>query len=142
MDVHNAFLHGDLEEKIYMKLPSGVENVDPSQVCKLKKSLYGLKQAPRCWFSKLSNAFIEFGFVQNYTDYSFFTYFNGNSCLYILVYVDYFIVGGNDSNLTTEFKRYMSECFHMKDLGPLKFFLGSKFLEENKGYTFRNANIP
>ncbi|KAG7563712.1 Ribonuclease H-like superfamily [Arabidopsis suecica] len=133
MDVHNAFLHGDLEEEIYMKLPPGINNTDSSKVCKLKKSLYGLKQAPRCWFAKLSNALLEFGFVTNYTDSSLFTYFSGKSCLYVLVYVDDFIVGGNDSKLTTEFKRYMSECFHMKDLGPLKFFLGIEVSRGKQG---------
>lgn len=56
MDVHNAFLHGDLEEEIYMQLPPGFKSSDSSKVCRIRKSLYGLKQSPWCWLAKLSKA--------------------------------------------------------------------------------------
>jgi hypothetical protein len=49
--VKTTFLHGDLEEKIYMEQPEGFSQ--PRQehlVCKLKKFLYGLKQSPRQWY--------------------------------------------------------------------------------------------
>lgn len=71
--MHNAFLHGDVEEKFYMKLPVGFRHSDPKKVCRLHKSLYGLKESPRCWFAKFSSALTNFGFVQSYSDYSLFT---------------------------------------------------------------------
>jgi len=94
MDVHNAFLHGDLKEDIYMKPPPGFKTTDPSLVCKLKKSIYGLKQAPRCWFEKLSTSLLKFGFTQSKKDYSLFTSIRGSKVLHVIVYVDDVVICG------------------------------------------------
>ena len=53
MDVKTTFLHGDLEEEIYMKQLNGfhVEGKE-NYVCRLRKSLHGLKHAMRQWYKK------------------------------------------------------------------------------------------
>ena len=133
MDVHNAFLHGDLEEEVYMKMPPGFSTQQPGKVCRLRKSLYGLRQAPRCWFSKLTTALKRYGFLQSQSDYSLFTLNRDKIHLSILVYVDDLVLAGNNGVAIQKFKDYLCHCFHMKDLGTLKYFLGVEVARNQEG---------
>jgi len=65
LDVKTTFLHGELEEDIYMQQPEGFAiQGKENQVCKLKKSLYDLKQAPRWWYKKFDNFMCSSGFTR------------------------------------------------------------------------------
>jgi Reverse transcriptase (RNA-dependent DNA polymerase) len=71
MDVKNAILQGNLEEKVYMTLPPGHKNEsDPSLVCKLHKAIYDLKQSPRAWYVKLSFSLLKIKFIKSTADSS------------------------------------------------------------------------
>nr|KYP49843.1 Copia protein [Cajanus cajan] len=106
MDIHNVFLHGDLDEEVYMKLPPSFKSHDLTKVCKLRNSLYGLKQAPRYWFGKLKNALQQYGFTQSYSDYSLFTLHHDELHLNVLVYVDDLVISGNNEEAIKSFKAY------------------------------------
>lgn len=62
MNVHNPFLHGDLVEKVYIRLPPGFSIGMSGMVCRLRKSMYGLCRAPHCWYAKLAAALRAYGF--------------------------------------------------------------------------------
>jgi len=97
MDVNNAFLHGDMNEEVYITVPPGFMVVSPNKVCRLRKSLYELRQAPRQWFAKLSSKLEEYGFAHSYADYSLFSYRKSDIFLGLLVYVDDIILAGKKS---------------------------------------------
>jgi hypothetical protein len=135
LNVNNAFLHGDLDEEVYMSVPPGFGIKRESQVCKLKKSLYGLKQASWQWFSKFSNTLIEQCFIQSKSDYSLFTRMEGCVFIALLVYVDDVILASNNSTAIVQFIASLNQQFKLKDLGTLKFFLGLEVARSDKGIT-------
>jgi hypothetical protein len=133
MDVSNAFLHGELDEEVYMNIPQGYKALKEGLVGRLKKSLYGLKQASRNWYFKLSQALLSYSFKECQADHSLFTYTDGSTFIAILVYVDDLVIAGNDSFDCAKFKEYLSNCFHMKDLSVLKYFLGLELARGSSG---------
>ena len=59
LDVKNAFLHGELQEEIYMNIPPGFNTAKTEgKVLKLHRSLYGLKQSPWAWVDRFHRAVI------------------------------------------------------------------------------------
>lgn len=141
LDVTNAFLHGDLKETVYMKPPPGYAFLSSkcpgdisSYVCRLKKSLYGLKQAPRCWFVKFAAALLKYGFHQSLSDSSLFTFKVDNAFVAILVYVDDILITGSSESLMADIKLYLQTQFKIKDLGPIRYFLGIEVARSTQGF--------
>lgn len=124
VDIKTAFLHGELEEEIYIQQPEGYEEGPPGTACKLNKSLYGLKQAPRAWFSRLNKELETYGFTTSTADPSLFTATMKTSNIYLLVYVDDILIAGKDLATVNSVKQKLLKSFAGKDLGEISSFLG------------------
>ena len=135
LDVKNAFLHGDLNEEIYMEQPPGfVTQGESSLVCKLRRSLYGLKQSPRAWFGKFSQVVQNFGMKRSEADHSvFYCNTSHGKCVYLVVYVDDIVITGNDDGKISQLKQHLFDHFKTKDLGSLKYFLGIEVAQSKEG---------
>ena len=80
MDKKNVFLNGELDEEVYMDLPSGFDGgYEGRKVCRLSKSLYrlskslyGLKQSPRAWFDRFTKFVKKYGYNQCQTNNTLF----------------------------------------------------------------------
>jgi hypothetical protein len=140
LDVSNAFLHGSLKEHVFMRQPPGF--VDPhhsSHVCLLQKSIYGLRQAPRAWFEKFSSHLLTVGFTASLADPSLFVYKSGSTVIYLLLYVDDIILTGSAPVAIQALIHDLAQAFELKDLGPLKYFLGLQVEYTDSGLLVHQA---
>ena len=133
MDVKNAFLHGDLKEEVYMCLPQGYESTSKIEVARLQRSLFGFKQAPRSWYEKFHYTLLHLKSTQSPYDPPLFMNITSQATNLLLVYVDDIIITGTHSNMTYSLQSSLHSAFHIKDLGPLTYFLGLEVHRSRKG---------
>jgi histone deacetylase 1/2 len=134
LDVQNAFLHGVLEEEVYMRQPPGfVDSAHPQHLCRLVKALYGLKQAPRAWHARLGSVLRRHGFVPSSADTSLFMLRRPDITMYLLVYVDDIIVVSSSHSAVGRLVHGLQSEFAVKDLGSLRFFLGIEVSDVSQG---------
>jgi hypothetical protein len=135
LDVSNAFLHGNLQETVYSSQPTGFEHPDsPNAVCLLSRSLYGLRQAPRQWFLRFVDYVTSLSFVQSCADTSLFVLRRGADTAYLLLYVDDMILSASSSRLLQFIVDKLKLAFAIKDLGPLRYFLGIDIKRDDTGF--------
>jgi len=101
-DVQTAFLHGDLEEELFIKIPQGYneflseldEHIN-SKFLQLTKSTYGLVQAARSWWQKFTSVLKQqLGFDQHASDSCLLKRIDHNGKVFLIIYVDdCFVVG-------------------------------------------------
>ncbi|KAE8669591.1 hypothetical protein F3Y22_tig00112230pilonHSYRG00138 [Hibiscus syriacus] len=139
MDVKTAFLHGDLEEQIYMRQPEGfTQPGNEHLVCRLKKSLYGLKQSPRQWYKRFDSYMIKIGY--NRCEYDCCVYvksLDDGSFIFLLLYVDDMLIAAKNMDDVIGLKTLLSHEFDMKDLGATKKILGMEICRDRDSRKLR-----
>jgi hypothetical protein len=127
MDVKSAFLHGDLDEEIYMEQPIGfIVAGQEHKVCKLQKALYGLKQASCAWNLQFHGVLNELSFTQTYSDAGVYVYHlqEGGDSVIVILYVDDITILGNSIKKINTLKKSLSSRYEMTDLGEIQSYLG------------------
>ncbi|GJY40067.1 retrovirus-related pol polyprotein from transposon TNT 1-94 [Tanacetum coccineum] len=126
LDVKTAFLHGNLEEEIYMLQPEGFKQKGKENlVCRLNKSLYGLKQVPRCWYKRFDSFIRSLEYNRLHVDpCAYFKRFGNNDFIILLLYVDDMLVVGPNKDRINKLKAQLARELEMKDLEPANKILG------------------
>lgn len=134
MDVKTVFLHGDLQEEIYMDQSEGsVIHRNEKKVCRLVKSLYGLKQAPKQKHEKFNEVILSFGITINELDKYVYYKVVGDDCIVLCLYVHDILLFGSNIRIINKTKSFLCNKFEMKDMGVANVILGLKLSRSING---------
>ena len=125
MDIKTAFLHGKLEEEVYMEQPEGcAEKGKENWVCRLKKTLYGLVQSPRMWNTRLNKVMVEIGYQRNSADHCVYVRTSKNGTSIVTIHVDDLCIASSTPEEMKQLKTDLGKFFDLVDLGEVRFLLG------------------
>lgn len=141
IDVESAYLHGRLEEVIYMQQPKGfIEEGKETLVCRLQRSLYGLKQAARVWNTTISAILMALGFVQSRADPCLFSKrLSSGKTMYLLIYVDDMLVASTDEKDISDLEVELKKKITITSLGEVSHFLGVRVSKDEGFYSLDQA---
>ena len=115
---------GSCRRSLYGAISQFVSLGEISTVFHLRKSLYGLKQNSRAWFDEFSEVIEKFGIQKSKSYHSVFYRNSQAGIILLVVYVDDFVMTGNDMAGILSLNSFLHGQFHTKDLGMLKYFVG------------------
>ena len=134
-DAKTAFLNGELEETIFMKLPEGYIGAGKKDlVCKLKKGIYGLKQAAKVWNDKINSLLKDYGFVQSTADPCLYVKNDKGDSIFLIIYVDDFLIAAKNIKKIDQTSDFLRGHFQLTDLGTLRHYLGIEIRRNSDGF--------
>jgi hypothetical protein len=137
MDVTTAFLHGELQEDVYIWAPEGT-GFETGSVLKLDKSLYGLKQAPRVFNTTLNQHVVKsMGFKKCLTDPCVYIKETTSGPVYLAVYVDDLLIIGKETREINIVKADLGKEFQMDDRGEVEYILGIQVVRDRNARTLK-----
>lgn len=127
----NSFLHGNLEEEVFMDIPPGFSATPEDKVvCKLQKALYGLKQSPCAWFCRFTAAMKKCGFQQSNSDHTLFLKHQSEKVTALIVYVDdMIIITSDDKEEISKLQEQLSAEFEMKEPRGTQILPGNRSIQ-------------
>ena len=103
VDIDNAFLNGDLDHEIFIKIPEGykecIQDCDEDDALKLDKAIYGLVEGARHFWKKLTSKLKEVGFEPSIVDPCLFQHKNDGGSSILIMYIDDFLIIGNPETI-------------------------------------------
>jgi reverse transcriptase-like protein len=133
-DVKKAFIHGEIEEEVYMHAPSRFSNeFAQGEGCRLRRALYVLKQSPRAWFGRFTTAMKKFCYKESNSDHTLFLKKVNDEMTYLIIYVDDMVITGDNEEEIKDLKEKHFKEFEIKDLKNLKYFLSIEVFRSKKG---------
>ena len=137
VDIDNAFLNGDLEHEIYMKIPEGYDEVinpgvDKEDCLILQKAIYGLVQAARQFWKKIVDKMQEGGFKLSETDPCMLYKEDEKGVCIIIIYIDDMLIIGNEEAIDDAIK-VLQGHFQVKEPTSLEDYLGVQIVQSDDG---------
>lgn len=129
MDVKSAFLNGELDEEIYLKLPPGFRGTG-DKVWRLRRALYGLKQAHKAWYKRLRTVFESLGFTRSHADHSVFYKVEDGEIIIVAVYVDDKLILSRCTRAIERLKEALVKEYDLSDLGEARWILGMEIIRD------------
>ncbi|MCO5612745.1 hypothetical protein L7F22_067014 [Adiantum nelumboides] len=134
VDIVTAFLHGMLQELIYMLQPPHFEDPHhPEYVCKLNKPIYDLKQSAREWYIRMHHYLIKCGWEHLMADYNIYIWQTAKGMAILGLFVDDIPLLGTSKYMLLQAIDCISQEFPVTDKGPMTYFLGIEVIQDPAG---------
>lgn len=132
LDIKWTFLHGYLEEHVFIDQPPNYVKVGyENKVYRLKRALYWLKQVPRVWYNCIETYFLQIGFVKCPYDTQCLLRLkirekcSQYACMLMILYLQEIAYVA----MFSEFKKSMMNEFEMSDMGLMHYYLGIEVMQ-------------
>ena len=136
VDIDNAFLNGNLDHEIYMKIPEGYQEVvgpvEKGDSLALDKAIYGLVQAARQYWKLMIDVLEQGGFKKSESDPCLVYKEDENGVCIIIIYINDMLIVGSKVAVQSAIT-HLKQHFQVKDPTTLADYLGVEVKKSSDG---------
>tara|TARA_R110002050_G_scaffold217421_1_gene353464 strand:- start:484 stop:2088 length:1605 start_codon:yes stop_codon:yes gene_type:complete len=135
MDVPTAYLKAELDERVYMRIPSYWrqymgDSYTPGEVVQVTHAIYGLKQSGRQWYLLLDTDLKDMGFQSLMCEPCL--YANETKSVFVMIYVDDLFVTGRREEDVRRMEDALNKIYKTKKIGKPHKALGMDIKYEGR----------